>query len=43
MEFITPDKAALRAKAMPAIQEALKNLDPEVGVEVERLTKLYVK
>jgi len=43
MEFITPDKAALRAKAMPAIQQALKNLDPEVGVEVERLTKLYVK
>lgn len=43
MEFITPDNKAIRAKAMPAIESALKKLDPEVAAEVERLTKLYSK
>ncbi len=43
MEFITPDNKAIRAKAMPAIQEALKELDPEVGKEVERLNEKYAK
>lgn len=43
MEFITPDNKAIRAKAMPAIQEALKALDPEVGKEVERLNQKYAK
>jgi len=43
MEFITPDNKAIRAKAMPAIQEALKELDPEVSKEVERLNEKYAK
>jgi TRAP-type transport system periplasmic protein len=43
MKFITPDNDAIRAKAMPAIQKALKALDPEVAKEVERLNKKYAK
>ncbi len=43
MEFITPDNNAIRAKAMPAIEKALKEIDPEVSKEVERLTKKYAK
>ena len=39
MEFITPDGAAIRTKAMPAIQKAVKNLAPGVAEEVERLCK----
>ena len=39
MEFITPDNAGIRAKAMPAIERALKKLDPEVATEVDRLSK----
>jgi tripartite ATP-independent transporter DctP family solute receptor len=43
MEFITPDNQAIRAKAMPAIEKALKELDPEVSKEVDRLTKKFAK
>ena len=43
MKFITPDNDAIRAKAMPAIEKALKNLDPEVSKEVDRLNKKYAK
>ena len=39
MEFITPDNAGIRTKAMPAIERALKKLDPEVAKEVDRLSK----
>jgi tripartite ATP-independent transporter DctP family solute receptor len=37
MEFITPDKPAIRAAAMPAIQRALADLAPEVQEEVKRI------
>ena len=39
MEFITPDVAAIRAKAMPAIKRAVANLAPGVAEEVERVSK----
>ena len=39
MEFITPDVAAIRAKAMPAIEKAIKALAPGVAEEVERVSK----
>ncbi len=39
MEFITPDNAAIRAKAMPAIKRAVGNLAPGVAEEVERVSK----
>jgi tripartite ATP-independent transporter DctP family solute receptor len=39
MEFITPDNAAIRAKAMPAIKRAVENLAPGVAEEVERVSK----
>ena len=38
MEFITPDNAAIRAKAMPAIKRAVDQLDPSVAAEVDRLS-----
>jgi tripartite ATP-independent transporter DctP family solute receptor len=37
MQFITPDNRAIRAQAMPAIQRAVGELDPEVAAEVQRL------
>ncbi|MFC1798804.1 TRAP transporter substrate-binding protein [Thermodesulfobacteriota bacterium] len=37
MIFITPDKAAINAKAKPAIERALNSLDPKVAKEVKRL------
>lgn len=37
MEFITPDVAAIRAKAQPAIERGLAKLAPEVKTEVEKL------
>jgi len=39
MEFITPDKKAIRAKAMPAIKRAVSTLAPEVAVEVDKVCK----
>lgn len=39
MEFITPNRAAIRQKAMPAIKEAIKALAPGVEQEVERVSK----
>ncbi len=39
MEFITPDVAAIRAKAMPAIEKAIKALAPGVAEEVARVSK----
>ena len=39
MEFITPDNDAIRAKAKPAIDKAVKALDPAVAEEVEKLSK----
>jgi TRAP-type C4-dicarboxylate transport system substrate-binding protein len=39
MQFITPDNYAIRAKAMPAIQRAVLELNPEVAAEVERLSQ----
>ena len=39
MEFMTPDLKSIRAKAWPAIERAVKDLDPSVADEVERLTK----
>ena len=38
MEFITPDNTAIRTRAMPAIQRAVGELEPEVAAEVQRLT-----
>jgi len=38
MQFITPDNRAIRAQAMPAIQRAVGELEPEVAAEVQRLT-----
>ena len=38
MQFITPDNRAIRARAMPAIQRAVGELEPEVAAEVQRLT-----
>ncbi len=40
MKFITPDVAAIRAKAMPAIKRAVAKLAPGVAEEVERVSKL---
>lgn len=37
MEFIEPDKEAIRAAAMPAIDRAVADLAPEVADEVERI------
>ena len=39
MEFITPDKKAIRAAAMPAIERAIANLDPSVAEEVKKVCK----
>ncbi len=39
MIFIIPDKAAIRAKAMPAINRAIANLAPEVAAEIDRVSK----
>jgi tripartite ATP-independent transporter DctP family solute receptor len=39
MIFVTPDKAAIRAKAMPAIKRAVANLAPEVSAEIDRVCK----
>ena len=39
MEFITPDKKAIREKAMPAIERAVGDLAPEVAVEINKLTQ----
>lgn len=39
MEFINPNVAGIRQKAMPAIQRAIKNLAPGVAEEVERVCK----
>ncbi len=39
MIFIIPDKAAIRAKAMPAINRAISNLAPEVAAEIDRVSK----
>ena len=39
MIFVTPDKAAIRAKAMPAINRAIGNLAPEVAAEIDRVCK----
>ena len=39
MIFIIPDKAAIRAKAMPAINRAIANLAPEVAAEIDRVCK----
>lgn len=39
IEFITPDVAAIRAKAMPAIQKAVKALAPGVAEEVARVSR----
>ena len=39
MVFITPDNAAIRQMAMPAIQKAVDQLDPQVAIEVERVSK----
>ena len=39
MEFITPDVAAIRKKAMPAIKKAIADLAPGVAEEVERVSK----
>ena len=39
MIFIIPDKAAIRAKAMPAINRAIGNLAPEVAAEIDRVSK----
>ena len=39
MVFINPDKAAIRAKAMPAINRAVANLAPEVAAEIDRVCK----
>jgi len=39
MIFIIPDKAAMRAKAMPAINRAIANLAPEVAAEIDRVCK----
>lgn len=39
MEFVTPDVAAIRAKAMPAIQRAVKALAPGVAEEVARVSR----
>ena len=38
MQFITPDNQAIRTQAMPAIQRAVGELEPEVAAEVRRLT-----
>jgi tripartite ATP-independent transporter DctP family solute receptor len=39
MIFIIPDKVAIRAKAMPAINRAIANLAPEVADEINRVCK----
>ena len=39
MKFITPDNAAIRAKAMPAIKRAVANLAPEVAAEIDKVCK----
>ena len=39
MIFVTPDNAAIRAKAMPAIKRAVANLAPGVAEEVARVSK----
>ena len=39
MVFITPNAAAIRAKAMPAMKRAVANLAPEVAVEIDRVCK----
>jgi TRAP-type C4-dicarboxylate transport system substrate-binding protein len=39
MEFIMPNRAAIRSKAMPAIQRAVADLAPEVAAEIDRVCK----
>ena len=39
MVFITPDNAAIRAKAQPAVQRALSKLDPAVVETVKKVCK----
>lgn len=39
MEFITPDKAAIRKTAMPAIKRAVAELAPGVAEEIEKVCK----
>ncbi len=39
MTFITPDNAAIRAKAQPAVKRALAKLDPEVMETVKKVCK----
>lgn len=41
MTFVTPDNAAIRAKAMPAIESVLKKMAPGVAEEVDRLVKKH--
>jgi len=43
MKFIKPDVQAIRAAAWPAIERAIKKLDPAVPKEVERICKKYGK
>ena len=43
MKFITPDNAAIRAKAMPAIEKTLKKMAPGVAEEVDRLVRKHGK
>lgn len=37
MEFITPDNAAIRKAAMPAIQRAIDKLNPAVAEEIKKI------
>ncbi|NOY58383.1 MAG: TRAP transporter substrate-binding protein [Calditrichaeota bacterium] len=41
MIFIDPDMASIKAKAMPAIKDALAELEPEAAKEVDRLNAMY--
>ena len=36
MTFITPDNAAIRAKAEPAVKRAVSNLNPEVSKAIKK-------